>query len=719
MYMNVSALRSHHQYFDTFIIVNHTISQTTKNQKLMKRMAIYTILSGLCLLTLMPTCAQAQYKIHTVAGSGIGDGAAATSAELLGPVGVTTDPAGNIYIADASGNRVRKVDPTGILTTIAGTGVFGNTGDGGPATAAMLGTVYGLTMDKTGNLYVVDQSFNCVRKINTSGIISTVAGTGTTGYTGDGGPATAATLNNPIDAVVDTNGNLYITDWQNAVVRKVNTAGIISTAVGNGGIGTSGNGGPATASQLGAPFRITKDNKGNLYVAEVQEQLICKVDTGGIITIIGGTGAYSLGSDGDGGAATAATMTSPCGISVDTSGNLYFSDIGNYRIRKIDMNTGIISNYAANGTGGYSGDGGPAVGAEMSYPEALACDAAGNVLICDAGNDVLRKVTKTTGIMSTVAGQAGLFGEGGAALAAEFYNPGNITADAAGNIYVADYGNNRVRKIDMTAGTVSTVAGNGLAAYTYTGDGGPATASTVTSPTSVAIDDAGNIYIADAGDNRIRKVNTSGIITTVAGDGAAGAYGGDGGAATLAKLNGPVGVAVDHAGNIYIADEGNSRIRKVNAIGVISTFAGSATAGYSGDGSIAIASKLQNPADVTVDAIGNVYIADNGNNAIRMVDTFGIITTVAGTGSVTGAYSGDGGPATAAELNTPIGIKVDDAGNLYIADVSNNRIRLVNSAGIISTIAGNGTAGFSGDGGNALSAMLNSPVGIGCWLFQS
>ena len=684
----------------------------------MKRMAIYTILSGLSLLTLMPASVQAQYRIRTVAGSGIGDGGAATSAELLGPVGVTTDPAGNIYIADAGGYRVRKIDPTGIVTTIAGTGIYGSTGDGGPATAATLGQVYGLTLDKTGNLFVVDYSNNCVRKINTAGIISTVAGTGANGYTGDGGPATAATLNYPIDAVVDTNGNLYITDWYNKVVRKVNTAGIISTAVGNGGIGLAGNGGPATAAQLGAPFRITKDNKGNLYIAEVQEQLICKVDTGGIITIIGGTGTYGTGTDGDGGPATAATMTSPCGIAVDTSGNLYFSDINNSRIRKIDLNTGIISNYAANGTAGYSGDGGPAVGAEIGYPEALACDAYGNVLICDAGNNLLRKVTKTTGVISTVAGQAGLFGEGGAALSDEFYNPGNIAADAAGNIYVADYGNNRVRKIDMIAGTVSTVAGNGIAAYTYTGDGGPATAATVTSPTSVAIDDAGNIYIADAGDNRIRKVNTSGIITTVAGDGAAGAYGGDGGAATLAKLNGPVGVAVDHAGNIYIADAGNNRIRKVNAIGVISTFAGSATAGYSGDGSIAIAAKLQSPTDVTIDATGNVYIADNGNNAIRMVDTFGIITTVAGTGSITGAFSGDGGPATAAELNAPVGIKADGAGNLYIADVGNNRIRLVDATGTISTIAGNGTAGFSGDGGIATSAMLNSPIGVAVGSFS-
>ncbi len=678
----------------------------------MNRVAITSILSGLFLLTLIPTSVHAQYRIRTVAGTGTGDGGSATNAELLNPVGVTTDNAGNIYIADASGYSVRKVDPTGIVTTIAGTGVYGSGGDGGPATAATLGQVYGLALDKTGNLYVVDNSNNCVRKINTSGIISTVAGTGVNGYTGDHGPATAATLNGPIDAVVDTNGNLYITDWYNRVVRKVNTAGIISTAVGNGSIGTSGSGGPATACQLGAPFRITKDNKGNLYIAEVQEQFICKVDTGGIITVIGGTGGYGTGSDGDGGAATSAIMTSPCGIAVDTSGNLYFSDINNSRIRKIDLNTGIISNYAANSTPGYSGDGGLAVSAEISYPEALACDVNGNLLICDAGNNLLRKVTKTTNIISTVAGHTGLFDDGIAAIDAQLNEPANIATDAAGNVYIADYSNNRVRKIDAASGIISTVAGDGLPTYTTLGDGGPATAGTLSSPMAVALDDAGNIYIAEPGNSRVRKVNTSGIITTVAGNGTY-AYGGDGGAATLAKLNAPLGVAVDHKGNIYIADEGNSRIRMVNAVGVMSTFAGSATAGYSGDGSIAIAAKLQNPDGVLVDGIGNVYIADGGNNCVRKVDTFGIITTVAGTGSATGGFSGDGGPAIAAELNEPVGLIIDNIGNLYIADANNNRIRMVDTTGKISTIAGNGIAGFSGDGGFATSAKMNSPLGIG------
>ncbi len=678
----------------------------------MKRMAMYTILSGLSLLTLMPASVQAQYRIRTVAGGSIGDGGAATSAELLGPVGVTTDPAGNIYIADASGYRVRKVDPTGIVTTIAGTGLYGNTGDGGPATAATLGQVYGLTIDKAGNLFVVDYSNNCVRKINTSGIISTVAGTGANGYTGDGGPATAATLNYPIDAVVDTNGNLYITDWYNYVVRKVNTAGIISTAVGNGGIGLTGNGGPATAAQLGAPFRITKDNKGNLYIAEVREELICKVDPAGIITIIGGTGAYGTGPDGDGGPATDATMTSPCGIAVDTSGNLYFSDINNYRIRKIDLNTGIISNYAANGTPGYSGDGGLAIGAEMSDPEALACDINGNLLICDAANNLLRKVTKATGIISTVAGQMGLTGEGIPAINAELYLPANIATDATGSLYIPDYGNNRIRKIDASTGNITTVAGNGIPAYSAAiGDGGPATAANLTNPIAVTLDGAGNIYIADEGDNIIRKVSTSGIITTVAGSGYYG-FSGDGGAATLAKLNLACGVAVDHAGNLYIADQENSRIRKVNTIGVISTFAGSATAGFSGDGGIAIAAKLDTPTDVAVDIIGNVYIADTRNNCVRKVDTFGIITTVAGTGSRTGGFSGDGGPAIAAQLNFPVAIKVDDWGNLYIADLNNERIRMVDTSGMINTIAGNGIVGFSGDGGLATSAKFNNPFGI-------
>jgi sugar lactone lactonase YvrE len=657
-----------------------------------------------------PVIARAQY-ITTVAGVGVGDDSLATRAELMGPVGIAIDNAGNTYIGQQSLYSVRKVSAAGIITTFAGTGTGGMTGDGGQATAANIGIIYGIAIDRTGNVFLIDASNNCIRKVSPSGIISTIAGnSGVAGYSGDGGPAIAAKLDQPIDAVVDTFGNLIFTDFYNGVVRKINSAGVITTIVGNGSIGGTGDGGPATASELGRPFRVAMDNKGNLFVAEVAYNCICKVDTAGIIKIVGGSGVYGLGTDGDGGQATAATMSAPCGLALDTMGNLFFSDIDNNRIRKIDLNTGIISAYAATLVAGYSGDGGPATAAQISTPEDLVCDAAGNLYICDASNNMVRKVS-TTGIITGFAGQSGLFGDGQPAISSEMTIPYNIATDATGNVYLADILNNRVRKIDAVSGLMTTVAGTGYAGYddSFGGDGGPATAALINNPSAVAIDNAGNIYVADNTNGRIRKVNAAGIISTIAGNGGP-TYNGDNGPAVLAALESPVGVAVDNAGNVFVADQQNSRIRKIDAAGIIHTVAGTGTSGFSGDGGAAIYARINAPNDVAVDLEGNLYIADFNNHRIRKVDTAGIITTIAGTGAA--GPAGDGGAATDASLNYPAGVKVDASGNVYIADYENNKVRVVNTAGIITTVAGTGVRGFSGDGGLASAAKLYWPTGV-------
>ena len=687
-----------------YLTTNQTIKIMRKNQ---------LILSLVCVLMLGVMPGVKAQIISTYAGCGIGDDSLATHAEFNSPVAFCYDHAGNAYIADAGHACVRMVNAAGVITTFAGNGVPGYAGDGGPATAAEMGSIYSIAADKAGNVYIVDNQFNCIRKVNTAGIISTIAGNGMAGYSGDGGPATAALLNSPIDIVLDTAGNVIFTDWLNAVVRKINTAGIISTIVGNGTVTGAGNHGPATASSIGDPFRVTMDNKGNLYVAEVQFQCICKVDTAGIITIIADTtGTYAIGTDGDGGSALTATMTSPCGMTTDTSGHLYFSDISNDRIRVIDLNTGIISAYAGTGVAGYSGDGGAAVAAEISIPEGLGSDSVGNVYICDASNNVVRVVDKT-GTINTWGGMAGIFGEGYAAGNAQLDGPVNVATDAAGNVYVSDLINARIRKIDAFTGIITTVAGRGVTGPddSYSGDGGPATAATIYGSYGVAVDTAGNIYIADAGNSRIRKVNTAGIITTIAGTGVFG-YSGDGGPAVNAKLNYPTGVAVDNKGNIYIADYYNSRIRKINSSGVISTLAGSTFAGFTGDGGAANAARLDTPIDVATDGIGNVYISDFKNNCIRKVDTAGIINTLTMHSYATAGFSGDGGPSTAAQINGPAALKADAHGNVFFVDQGNQRVRMINTAGVISTLAGNGIAGFSGDGGMATSAMMNYPYAV-------
>ncbi len=310
-------------------------------------------------------------------------------------------------------------------------------------------------------------------------------------------------------------------------------------------------------------------------------------------------------------------------------------------------------------------------------------------------------------VINTVAGTgtASFSGDGGAATAATLNAPNALVADGAGNYYISDAYNHRVRKVSAS-GIITTFAGNGTSGYS--GDGGAATAAKLNQPTCLAIDGSGNIYISDIYSNVIRKVNTSGIITTYAGSGSAG-FSGDGGPATAARFNYPYGIAFDGSGNMYVADEYNHRIRKINTSGTITTICGSSS-GYSGDGGAASAAQLFYPNFVITDAAGNIYITDNTNHRVRQINTSGVINTIVGNG--TAGFSGDGGPATAAKINFGGGMRFDGAGNLYFADLLNNRIRIINTSGIINTFAGTGAASTSGDGGMATAAGINGPLDV-------
>jgi trimeric autotransporter adhesin len=332
----------------------------------------------------------------------------------------------------------------------------------------------------------------------------------------------------------------------------------------------------------------------------------------------------------------------------------------------------IINTIAGNGMQGFSGDGGPAIDAELSNPFGISVDIPGNVYVADYSNNRIRKVN-TSGVISTIAGNGinGFSGDGGLATAAELWSPYGVTEDTSGNIYIADYLNERIRKVNLS-GIISTIAGNGHAGFS--GDGGPATNAELYLPTDVAVDVTGNIYIADNDNNRIRKIDTSGTIITIAGD-ASNGYSGDGVQATTSSLTYPYGVAVDDSGNVYIADDGNLRIRKVNTSGIINTIAGNGYQGYSGDGGPATDAELSSPSNVMFDASGNIFISDDGNQRIREVTTSGIINTFAGNG-ISG-FSGDGGPATAAEFYNPENLTLDNSGNVYVIDNGNSRIRKI------------------------------------------
>ena len=670
--------------------------------------------------------------IHTVAGDGgnafFGDGGQATSTLLRNPHGIAIDASGNLYFVDnyARSSRIRTVTKsTGIITTVAGNGTHGYSGDGGPATSATFNYPTGVALDTSDNIYIVDHRNSRIRMVaRSTGIITTVAGNGTYGYSGDGGPATSAQLKNPRGVAVDGSGNIYIADSSNGCIRMVmKSTGVISTVAGSVSSHPgqhSGDGGPATSATFYYPAGVFVDESGNIYVADSDNNRIRLVmKSTGIITTVAGNGTY--GYSGDGGPATSSKLYSPMGVFVDAPGNIYISERRNHRIRIISKSTGIISTVAGTGiykNGGYSGDGGQATSAQLNSPTSVFGDASGNIYFVDTENNRIRMVAKSTGIISTVAGDgtSDYVTDEQQAKSAKLYFPSGIAFDTYGNTYIAE--KSRIRMVMKSTGIITTVAGNGT--HGYSGDGGPAISARLSNPTGVAVDRAGNIYMADSSNHRIRMVTKStDIMTTVAGYDRYKSHGrsGDGGPATSTWLYYPTGVALDASGNIYIADSFNRRIRMVTkSTGIISTVAGTARTYFDrADGGLATLADLRYPTGVALDASGNIYIADSGEDRIRMVTrSSGIITTVAGNGTYRNAgYSGDGGQATSAKLGSPSGVFVDASGNIYIAISFNSCIRMVmNSTGIITTVAGNGISGYSGDGGPATSAALRCPAGV-------
>jgi len=616
------------------------------------------------------------YTISTFAGGGLPLNIPAASATLGydAPRYMAADPAGNLFFVDQ--NTVLRMDATtGFLTPVAGNGTTGFSGDNGPATSAQLNHPAGVAVDSGGNLYIADGMNYRIRKV-ANGVISTVAGNGTYGTSGDGGPATSAQLSAG-GVAVDSAGNLYVVDTSNSRIRKI-TGGVIATVAGTG--------------TLNGPKGVALDSTGNLYIADTENSRVLKVSNGVVSTVVG-NGMPGFG--GDNGAATSAQLFFPSGVAVDTAGNLYIADSANNRIRKVSG--GVITTVAGNGTQGFSGDNGLATNAQLNFPSGVAVDSAGNLYLPEPYNNRIRKVSG--GMITTVVGNS-LSGDNGPATSAQLSSPNGVAWDSAGNLYIADA--SRIRKVSK--GVITTVAGTGT--YGFSGDNGPAASAQLDYPGSVAVDSAGSLYIADTGNHRIRKVS-GGVITTVAGNGTLG-FSGDNGPATSAQLDYPGGVAVDSAGNLYIADSYNFRIRKVSG-GVITTVAGSGAPGFGGgDNGPATSAPLSLPRGIAVDSAGNLYVAEFHSSRIRKVSN-GVITTVTGNG--TPGFGGDNGPAINAQLNDPEGVVVDSAGNLYIADFGNSRIRKV-SNGVISTIAGNGTPGFSGDNGPATSAQLAYPNGV-------
>lgn len=642
---------------------------------------------------------------HITTLAGLGPAATTTAPIYMGhimPTGLVVAPSGIVFVV--SGNTIQKADPVaGTLSLFAGTGSSVYSGEGGPASAASFGSPSSICRDAAGNIYFFDNANVAIRKISPSGIITTFAGTGSgsSSFSGDGGPATAAGIGYGYIAC-DAGGNVFLTDRSHHRVRKI-SGGIINTIAGTGVSGYTSSGSAALGGKITRPERIAVSTTGEVYF--VDSAFIRKIDASGILTTVAGNGTTAAFVDGV--AATASSVDPRYGdMILDPSGNLYFSQGGTNGVRKVST-AGTISHFAGQyNVSDYAGDGGTATAASFNIVYGMGFDAAGNMYLGDWYNYLVRKIS-SAGIVSTFAGNnfytyTGDSGTAASALA----RAGSITTDTLGNIYFIDELFNSIRKID-TSGHIHWLAGNGTSGYL--GDGGPARKAEFGPDASIAADKAGNIYLADRNNNRIRKISTAGIISTYIGSAGFG-NSGDGGPATAARIGTPAGIARDDAGNIYFSDNFHHVVRKVNTAGIISTIGGTGVSGFSGDGGPATAAMMSSPVSVACDTAGNVYVADYGKLRLRKISATGIISSVAGTGVHGGL--GNGGPATAASVNVN-GITVDRNGAIYFSNIDSFVVRKIDASGIVNRVAGNNTCDYtSGDGGHPFGASLCYVSGV-------
>lgn len=601
-------------------------------------------------------------------------------------------PLGSSEYLIGSGYEAWKMNASGTLTRVLGSGVLGSgdTNDN-PLTADL--SIGPTALSPSGEWYWVEGS--SIRKLNkVTGKIQTTAGSTTSGFSGDNGPALQATFSFPSDIIFGPDGNLYVCDDDNFRVRKVDMVSqVVTTVVGSGSSAYNGDNIPATSAGIW-PQSIAFDPSGNMLVTD--QARIRKISAGTITTICGnGSTVFS----GDNGLASSATTTASIGsyIRCDLSGNIFFGE--NTRIRKISGSTGVITTYAGTGTPGYAGDGGPATSAMLQFGgKHLSLDQAGNLFIAEASNAVVRKVDASTGIITTIAGN----GKSGYYSGDGTFTSNSLLSDPWGiklkgnKLYVASWILSRVFVLDLSTNLMTTLAGTGNVGFS--GDDGQATMANLGNPIDVEVDGAGNIYISDNTNRRIRKVAAgTGIITTIAGTGLS-TFNGENIQGTTANIN-PTGIAL-RGSDLYFYEIGN-RIRKLSlTTGLVNTIAGNGTPGFTGNGGPATSASISGGRLLTVSGDSVLYFAETFNHAVRKVNLLsGKIFAVAGTGVAgNSGYNGDNIPATQATLNLPASVAVLPNGNIVIADTFNDRIRMIDGNGIITTIAGTGFRGDEGDG---------------------
>jgi sugar lactone lactonase YvrE len=647
--------------------------------------------------------------VNTVAGTGTAGATGQAIGNVYGPA--IMDSTFATYFGDNFGVwRLRRLGPDGSLSTMGGRSRF-YYGDNGPATNAVLGPKTYVALNSTDSVIVTDLSNVRIRRAFFDGTFNTIAGNGIEGYTGDGGLALAATLYNPATTATDSSGTVYIADASNNVIRAILNS-TMTTYAGTGFSGGSGDGGPAINATFSEPFGVALDLSNNLYIADTNNHVVRKIDAAtSTITLIAGT--YIAGFSGDGGPATAAQLYSPKSVAVDVSSNIYILDAGNVRIRRIDALTGDINTIAGDGTNGYAGDDGPATTAVFNDPLGITTDSENNVYIADTGNHIVRQILTGTGIIYRFAGVAtapGFTGDGSFATFARLNTPTTVACDPVSQkLYIADQGNFRVRVVDIPTNIINTAVGNGSPATG--GDNVPVSEAVFGSIFGLARDSQQNIYLADGYGQTIRKIDPSTfIITTVGGSGVAG-FSGDGGSALTAEISTPVNIFIDNANRIFFTDSENHRVRRIDpASGLITTVAGTGNPGYNGDFIDATTADLYYPRALAGDAAGNLYIGDTSNFRIRRVTPAGTITTVAGTG-----FAGtviEGLPAIVSPIDVVTGVALDTSTNLYFTDLGTSAAWKVRAAtGILEPFTAAGP-GYLNDAAPISTAIFAYPSAI-------